>query len=181
MYLHIPHHLWQRMHYYARASLPNEVTGIGLIEILPDQRGFLVTEIFLPQQHTSLDYCETDDYALNGIISDLLERDPALVEQLCFRWHSHGTGKVFFSSVDIKDINAWEGDWVINLVINALGERVARADAFQPIRIGQGLEVVIDYPEDPDLWQECCREVSERVQVLDRREHHELFQPGEKV
>ena len=87
--LHIPIQIWQRIRYYIDACTPREVTGIGTITRI-DSRTLRVTKVFLPNQCSSAGYCECDDEALNGIIFNLVEDNPALAGDLRFRWHSHG-------------------------------------------------------------------------------------------
>ncbi len=75
--LHIPIQIWQRIRYYIDACTPREVTGIGTITRI-DSRTLRVTKVFLPNQCSSAGYCECDDEALNGIIFNLVEDNPAL-------------------------------------------------------------------------------------------------------
>ena len=164
--LHIPIQIWQRIRYYIDACTPREVTGIGTITRI-DSRTLRVTKVFLPNQCTSAGYCECDDEALNGIIFNLVEDNPARAGDLRFRWHSHANGQCFWSTTDQEDINNWQSDWVINLVSNVKGDILARLDMFEPFRIANiPLEVIIDLPESEDLRRECFAEAQQKVRAI---------------
>ena len=165
MVLKIPQQIWQQMTYYAEASAPNEVTGIGLLEI-EDQSTLLVQEIFLPHQAANAHECQFEEGALNNVIVDVMERG-GRNEMLCFRWHSHVGGQVFWSAKDVMDIEAWEGDWLVSLVMNTFQERLARLDLYRPLRVENApVMVKIEYPENADLRARCAEEVQTRVKEL---------------
>ena len=164
--LHIPIQIWQRIRYYIDACTPREVTGIGTITRI-DSRTLRVTKVFLPNQCSSAGYCECDDEALNGIIFNLVEDNPARAGDLRFRWHSHANGQCFWSTTDQEDINNWQSDSVINLVSNVKGDILARLDMFEPFRIANiPLEVIIDLPESEDLRRECFAEAQQKVRAI---------------
>ena len=166
MILHVPFLIMQQIFHYAHAALPNEVTGIGTIkQIGPSD--FLVTEVFLPHQKTNPGFSEFDDGALNNIITDLIAEDPKRASDLRFRWHSHAKGQVFWSGTDNADIAEWQAPWVVNLVVNALSNSLARFDMFNPFLItNYPLEVMVDYDYDMELKKKCFQEVAERVKPL---------------
>lgn len=91
--LHIPIQIWQRIRYYIDACTPREVTGIGTITRI-DSRTLRVTKVFLPNQCSSAGYCECDDEALNGIIFNLVEDNPALAIYVSVGIHTQ-TGSAF--------------------------------------------------------------------------------------
>lgn len=166
MILHIPYDIWQRLKYYVQFSLPNEVTGIGAIR-LDDKENCTVSGIFLPHQQVSPGFSEFADGALNTIITDFVGDNPTRVGELCFRWHSHGLGKVFWSGTDEQDISEWKGSWVINLVINARHDVLARLDIFEPFHHANiPITAVIDYPEDLALMAECQSMVKQKVNLI---------------
>ena len=166
MELLLPIKIWQQMQNYTELSLPNEVTGIGTIQVL-DRNRFRVDEIFLPRQKVSPNTSDFLPYALNDIIYDLMLTDPKRVASLCFRFHSHADGSVFWSERDERDIRDCSGDWAINLVMNSANETLARFDQFSPIRLSNlPVDVVLDFDHDEQLRQTCAREIAERVQVV---------------
>lgn len=164
MILHIPIQIWQQMRYYAKASTPNEVTGIGTIRASHSKTELYVTEVFLPPQRTSPSFSQFDEGALNEVIYDLICQDPERSEELRFRWHSHGESPAFWSSIDMQDIESWESSWVVNAVINAHGDFLARLDIFEPLRVRNvELDLCIDYPEDSNLFAQCITEIQSKV------------------
>ena len=166
MTLIIPYLVWLKMLCYARQSLPDEVTGIGLIEPLSDPdgrvRSFIVQDIFIAPQRVSPGYCEFEDDALHNIYSDLIEAGRSTdVPKLRFRWHSHGDGSVFFSTIDAKDIedNKLNVDWMVSIVINARKDHIARLDTFEPFRMSVPLEVDIMDQIPKEMLDRCRLEV----------------------
>ena len=165
MRLHIPVKIWQKLQAYVELSSPNEVTGIGLLDIVGPQ-DLSVTEIILPRQKTSPALCEFADGEMNQIIYNLMEKEPNLVRQLCFRWHSHGQSSVFWSQKDEDDIEDWDSPWVVNLVMNIYGEYLVRYDTFSPLRVSNyPVDLVIDYPRDTVLRDACLAELQEKLHV----------------
>ena len=153
MQLTIPFGVWQNIMLYANCSLPNEVTGIGLVELKPNTDDhYRVTEIFLPKQSVNPVFSQFDKTGLNEIISDVIAEDISNAVKLRFRWHSHGNGKVFFSEKDNADIEKCESDWVFNLIVNARGNCCVRFDQLRPIRIrNHPVKLVIDYLDGADI------------------------------
>ncbi len=169
MKLVIPIKIWIQMMNYAEICLPNEVTGNGIIELNRGLDTFRVREIFLPTQSVEPAFSQFGETGLHEIITDLIEegrKDD--VEKLKFRWHSHGMGAVFFSGVDVMDIRSETSDYVVNLVINGRGERLARLDMKRPFRIENiPLEVVFDY-FDSRLTKKCRDEMAKKVTIIKR-------------
>ncbi len=165
MTLHLPLHIWQQLNYFVQLNLPQEITGAGTITLL-DRESFCVDQLFLPQQIVSPVYCEFAEGALNDLIFDLIEDNPSRVKDLRFRWHSHAKGEVFWSNIDERDIEHWEASWAVNLVLNARQDYLARLDIYDPFRVVNiPLDVVIDYPDDPDLLSHCRAALRQKVQV----------------
>jgi proteasome lid subunit RPN8/RPN11 len=154
--------VWQQIQAYTKACSPDEITSIGMIDIL-SSRELIVPEIFIPEQKVSPGFSNFKEGALNKIVFDALRagKNTALMN---FRWHSHGTGSVFFSGTDLRDIEEWKGDWVVNLVTNIYGKHIARIDMFKPFRITMEIKVVIDYQIDPAVQAACNAVVSEKVE-----------------
>ena len=159
------------MLYLAQSVLPNEITGIGTVEFDHKTNTYRVTEIFVPKQTASTALCQFRPTALHEIISELAENEVDEIEKLYFRWHSHGNYNVFFSSTDEADIETWQGDRVINLVINAREDRIARFDTFYrestklPRLRDYPVNVFIDLPENPELKDACQRIAKEKVTI----------------
>lgn len=178
--LHIPLELWQQIHAYARAASPNEVTGIGLMEIM-DTGALRVTRLFLPRQRTSPGLCDFADGELNRILFEVMQEDPAQTKMLCFRWHSHAEGVVFWSPRDEEDIRAWKGAWVANLVVNTQGDYLARLDVFNPLKLENlPLKIVIDCPLNAAIDAACQQEIAEKLTEMPAiRQMIKIFGLGE--
>lgn len=173
MTLNIPREVWLKMLCYAKLALPNEVTGIGVIEYAPDDdgyvRSFTVTEVQIAPQFTSGGYCEFKDEALHGIYSDFIEAGRIEdVQKLRFRWHSHANGQVFFSTTDVKDINRnnLNIDWMVSLVLNVNEDFIARLDSYQPFRNSVPLDVKIHDDVSPELIEQCRLDIVKMVDLL---------------
>lgn len=171
MRLIIPAKIWMEMMNYALLCSPNEVTGNGLIEFDDEAGALKVKEIFVPTQSVEPAFSQFSETGLHEIIMDLIEHGRADdVEALRFRWHSHGLGPVFFSSVDVADIRTEICDWVVNLVINRQGERLARLDLRKPLPIEAiPLEVEIDY-YDKRVAGKCRKMIEKKVTVIKRQD-----------
>ncbi len=155
------------MREYVTASLPNEVTGIGAINIMSPNE-ITVTEIFLPHQKVNSNYSEFTKGELGRIVSNKIRNNPADAGNLCFRWHSHAHSRVFWSTIDEDDINSWKGNYVFNLVTNANGDNLIRLDFFQPFRVTiPDIKLQIDYPElSPELRKQYIAEVNAKVKPM---------------
>lgn len=167
MVLHLPLPIWQQIQCYVESCLPNEVTGIGAIHII-DPNTVEVTELFLPAQSVDAAYSQFDNGELGRIISKFVGNNPAHAGNLCFRWHSHGHSKVFWSGVDQTDIDRWKGNYVFNLVTNAAGDMLARLDYFKPLRVNNiPVTVQVDYPQlDANLQAQYRAEIAEKVKII---------------
>lgn len=179
MELHIPLAIWNQMQTYVKACLPCEVTGAGAIRTL-DENNVIVEELFLPYQDVTPSYSEFAKYEDSRIMLEYDQLHPNETDKLCFRWHSHGHLKTFWSQTDEADIARWKGDRVFNLVTNAKGDLSARLDIFRPQRIANlPVQVVIDYPEpEASIWRRYVDEAHAKVRQHDintfseRREDH---------
>lgn len=172
MKLMIPEKIWERMKGYVLMAAPDEITGIGTISLFTDAAGcnsyFMVEDIFVPRQMVCQGYCETDDGAMNEIVTELLENDPEKVGNLRFRFHSHGNAAVFWSATDEEDIAKWQGPWVVNLVMNVRGDYLARLDIRQGKDVFHNipLEVDVFHKLPPEVTKECLEEVRQKVVKL---------------
>lgn len=127
--------LYSYMMTLAQESLPNEILGMGAVAVKSSKycTDFILEDIFIPEQLVSPSYCTFKEGAQNRIIEEVIERGGD-VEKLCFRWHSHANGPVYFSPVDEKDIKNCDSPYVVNLVVNARQEMKARLDILEPAR-----------------------------------------------
>lgn len=150
---------------FCLASSPNEITGIGTIKLYHGH--FLVDQIFVPQQKVCPGYCESDHGAINEIIFNVVEDNPARAGELRFRWHSHAKSSVFWSTTDEKDIDTWQGPWAVNLVMNVHDDYLARLDLYDPLRVRNvPLELKIIIPIPDDTMMQCQQEITTKVKTI---------------
>ncbi len=160
--------LWGYMMALASLSAPNEVLGIGMItkRCVGYSTDFIVDEIFVPRQEVAANYCSFAEGAQNEIMNDILERGDS-TEKLCFRWHSHGNGSVFFSTIDEKDIDNCDSPYVVNMVVNAYRDSIARLDILEPVRVRNiPLEILVDINEEILERTKCIREIKEKCKMV---------------
>lgn len=173
--LHMPLPIWQQLRCYVETSLPNEVTGAGVAEMV-DPENAQVIELYLPKQHVSSGYSEFGNGELGRITCKFFASyPPAAAGDLCFRWHSHGYGQVFWSSIDEADIDRWKGDYAFNLVTNAHGDTLTRLDYFRPYRAKNiPVRFAIDYPPlDPGLMKQYQAEIKASLtQIVYPKDEH---------
>lgn len=156
--------LWGYMMALTVLSAPNEILGIGMMtkKCVGYNTDFIVDEIFIPKQEVAANCCSFADGAQNEIMNKILERGDN-TERLCFRWHSHGNGPVFFSAIDEKDIDNCSFPYVVNLVVNVNQDSVARLDVLNPVRIRNiPLKIHINAEVRDAERAECMREIREK-------------------
>lgn len=153
--------LYEYMMTLARESAPNEILGMGMLSkrCRGHNTEFILEEVFVPEQTVSPGYCKFKKGAQNDIINEVLERGDS-PEGLCFRWHSHAFGSVYFSQTDEKDIDDCDSPYVVNLVVNARRDMVARLDVLEPVRVRHvPLEIIVEPSENEKLVRECKAEI----------------------
>jgi hypothetical protein len=107
-----------------------EVSGLGLVDLVPG--GFLVKEVFLPDQACTPASSTIEPEAVAKLLLDL---DQAGYEpsKLRFWFHSHADMDVFWSSQDTTTMMLMENrEYVISMVGNKRGKRLARVDFYHP-------------------------------------------------
>lgn len=79
--------VWTKMLLYARLCNV-EISGLGFIDVLPDNRGFLVSDIIVPQQKGSAGGTELDPEDLGKTISEwIMNGQEEKNEKMRFWWH----------------------------------------------------------------------------------------------
>ena len=145
----------------AQESAPNEILGMGAIskKYSANRTDFILEEVYIPEQFVLPGYCKFKEGAQNEIIEEVIASggDP---EKLCFRWHSHGNGSVYFSPVDESDIGNCDSPYVVNLVVNAEREMIARLDVFEPVHFHNiPVSIIIEPVKDKELVAECRADI----------------------
>lgn len=139
----------------SKASGSDEIGGILIGYLKNDQ--IIVTDITVPKQKVTAASIFFDDESINEQLSELFfsESEVGFVGW----WHTHGTGKTFWSSTDQKDgidkflqplIDNVEGDleskWLVSVVANASGDLLGRLDYYTVTPFGNYIETINEVP-----------------------------------
>ena len=141
-----------------------EVSCLGLADRTDD--GFVVSEVFLLRQTCGAAETEIDQAAVAALLVDL---DTAGIDiaRVRFWWHSHATFATFWSGTDAHTIDTLAtGEWLVSLVVNKAGSRLARLDVCSPARVTLDDIPVEVIHEDLGLRETCEREFGERVREV---------------
>lgn len=146
--IQMDHKVYDNIFGWCKAASPIECSGMGLIE--RDGSVFRVTEAFLPEQRGTPVSTVITPNGRDSMIRDLAKRKVS-GKTLKFWWHTHPDFNAYFSSTDVENIErlvGWNGDYMLSMVVNKMGEYNCRLDVMNPIRLAvEHLPVVVDYPE----------------------------------
>ena len=139
----------------SKASGSNEIGGILIGHLKNDQ--IIVTDITVPKQKVTASSISFDDESINDQLSELFFNEAGV--GFIGWWHTHGTGKTFWSSTDQKDgidkflqplIDNVEGEleskWIVSVVANASGDLLGRIDYYVKSSFGDYIETINDVP-----------------------------------
>lgn len=164
--------LYQYIMTLAQESTPNEIIGMGAIvkEYHKHYTDFILTDVIVPEQYVSPGYCAFKEGAQNKIIRDVIEGG-GNPEELCFRWHSHANGPVFFSLLDEEDIANCDSPYVVNMIINAKHEMIARLDVFEPVHFRNiPVSIIIKPIPYEGLIVECQENIKSCCETITRKD-----------
>jgi len=72
--------------------------------------------------------------------------------------------QAFFSSIDTGNIDNYNSDWMVSLVVNKRGDYQVRLDIFKPFRISNiPVKILVDIPTNLDLIVACQADVQQHV------------------
>ena len=138
-----------------------EFGALGLVEQIGGD--FVVTELFLTTQICTSSSTELDPIALGNLMCELAERGKD-ASALTFWIHSHGGLPAFWSATDDRTIDELQfASYSISLVVNKAGERRARFDLFQPVRITLDDLAIEVRSATPGLLESCREEFASKV------------------
>ena len=81
--------VWAKILGYARMC-PTEISGLGWVDVLPANKGFLISDVCLPPQKGSAAGTEIDAPELGALISQwIMNGENWRHDKLRFWWHSH--------------------------------------------------------------------------------------------
>jgi len=139
----------------SKASDNNEIGGLMIG--YPSGSQIVVTDITVPKQKVTAASISFDDNSINEQLSELFfnEDEVGLVGE----WHTHGKGKVFWSSTDQGEcidkfmkpiVDNPDGElkdkWFAFVVANAAGDLLGRVDYYTITPFGNYIDTLNDVP-----------------------------------
>ncbi len=156
-----PLEVWRRLRLFI-LRCPIEISGFGVVRQSPDNPMlFMVEEIIVLDQVADEHSATPDPSALGTLLYELTLQDKA--DALRLLWHSHVKMPAYFSSVDIRTISEFSGEWMISLVSNHHGDVSARLDVIKPYWAGTPMRVKVMIPSNPELTREVDAEIRAHV------------------
>jgi proteasome lid subunit RPN8/RPN11 len=115
------------------AMASGEISGLGLVEPVPG--GFVVREVFLPEQTCGSVNTVIEEEAVAKLLIEL-DRKGYDTSKLRFWFHSHVNMQTFWSDKDQSTIELLANDdYFVSLVTNKQEEYLARVDIYKPAAI----------------------------------------------
>lgn len=177
----IPRRIDDQLLSYARA-VELEVSGLGCVK---EEGGiFRITEVFLPSQEGSSVSTDIDKGAVAKWIA---KRKTG--KGINLWWHSHNDMDVFESLTDEETagetLKLFSGEWMVSLVINNKGRRLAVLYLRSPVPLSVALEIHIDAPLNPETekwYKEAKKKVrKEKIVVQTFGKDGKGRLPGRKI
>lgn len=158
-----------KLKYYIE-NINYEISGLGLVEKLENERGTLyVPDIFLFKQHVSAAQTTIDSDDISKFIEEKWSNDPDFpLEKVKLWWHSHVNMSVFWSGTDTAcqdrlDNDQAEENWFLSIVGNKQGHRLAKVDIYQPHRMWvDNIQIEVG---EPGLLSQIKAEIAEKVET----------------
>ncbi len=157
--LFMPMHVWQKLMAYVQAC-PVEISGFGLLDLCNGD--LMVDDVYILEQVAGPGSVEVSEETLHRHLFEM-ERDGGNSGRLRLQWHSHVNMEAYFSSVDLRNIEDYQADWMVSLVLNKRGEFDLRLDMFRPYRAWTPLQLRVRVPSDVLIQDECRREIARKV------------------
>lgn len=164
--------IWNQLIAYTKLC-ESEISGYGIVEILPENKGLVVTELFLVPQVCSGAETEMDGTAFLQMVNKWLEDDPEegyKRNEKCRLWfHSHVSMGAFWSGQDKSQREAFAESgypWMLSIVANRRGEYKACLDIYQPVHVFMDeLNIVVDAQLDEERLAAIKQEIEENVKT----------------
>ena len=163
--LFFPEKNWKKLFAYADIAL-GEISGLGTVKLHENGVDFIVDEIFILNQVSSIGSTDLNSDSIAKFITDLIleGKDPS---SLKLWFHSHGNLGVFWSTTDNTTIQGFSNaSYMFSIVVNKRFEYKARLDIFKPLRLSVELEVNFENDFLGIDRVEIEKEVTEKVKIL---------------
>lgn len=167
--------VWERIITYAECASPNEIGGYGIVDWTGSE--FFVSEVFIFEQTVSPGSVQYDATNECRFITEFMRRggDP---NRIRLEWHSHGRGAAYHSFIDTRNLDKYDCDWLVSLVVNADGERVATFELYNPGRLTVDMAVKVRVPRDEAMVVACKKEIADKVRVASGKTDKPIGQKG---
>ena len=138
-----------------------EISGLGLVEPVPG--GFLVREVFLPEQSCGAINTVIEPESVAKLLIEL-DRNGYDTSMVRFWFHSHVNMNTFWSDKDLSTIELLaNNDYFVSLVTNKQEEYLARVDIYNPVAIHiDDVPVKLEIP-DLNLGSLCEEAFKQKV------------------
>lgn len=137
-----------------------EVSLLGRVERLNSD--FLVTEVHLLEQETTMASTELDSEAIARFLTELVEKgeDPSTYKL----WvHSHVDFEVFWSATDEATCRRFQNKWMLSMVANRRRDYLGRIDVYEPIHLSAELPVRVYTQLQDEEIEEIKEEIKQKV------------------
>jgi proteasome lid subunit RPN8/RPN11 len=111
----------------------DEISGLMRAERV-DEQTILVKDIILLKQESSPSDTELDIDALSRYLTEEIQADRD-ISDIKGWWHSHADMGVFWSTTDTENMDTFGKEWLVSIVSNKKGEKLARVDIYNPYRM----------------------------------------------
>ncbi|MAH43578.1 hypothetical protein CL614_07735 [archaeon] len=163
---YISHDDWMKIQHYARArhsqvvdkrELGHEIGGM-MIAKLDKQNDWILSEPTIIKQITTRSTCTMDKESLADFYIEMAQKHGKDIQFVW--WHSHGNMEAFWSSTDKATMKEYaSGLWSMFLVVNIMQESKFRVQMWDPIAVGEDIDLnIIDGP-NTDIPETVITEV----------------------
>lgn len=161
MKLQITNFAWEKIIGFTDLC-PNEISGLGKIEIINDNA--VVIDVAIFRQEVSAAHSTIEPKSLAEFQSERVKRGESMKDWILW-WHSHANMGVFFSGTDTSTIDSSsEFPHLLSLVVNKKHETEARFDVYKPFRLKlEKLPVEILAIPNIKIRKECQKEIDKKV------------------
>ena len=156
-----------KMKYYIEGC-EDEISGFGKVTKTlneDNEEEFKITDIEIMKQTVSGVSAIIDEETIAKFLYEKTKRNQSTAPYRVW-WHSHATMNSFFSTTDDSTIDkSTEFPYLISIVSNHKHEIKARIDIFQPIRLTQEINIIIEEDDDETLREKCEKEIKRKVKT----------------
>jgi hypothetical protein len=176
--LRVPIGQWQKILAYAECCSV-EINGFGLVDMTGPNE-LTLGDVIITEQNVTAASAENTPLTIARLVTDMIVRGEN-PERLRLQWHSHVDMPASFSLIDTANIEQYDSDWMISLVVNRRGEYKVRLDVLRPFRMTLPVKIVLEVPVNDKVVKECQASIGRYVRTpnpSNRRRKVQLVMPG---